>query len=97
MSKLKTAVIGVGYLGKFHADKYAAHEDCDLIAVVDTNADTAKEIADKHGVQALTDYKELLGKVDAVSIAAPTTMHHEIARDFLENGSHVLIETSGTF
>ena len=92
MSKLKTAVIGVGYLGKFHADKYAAHEDCDLIAVVDANADTAKEIADKHGVQALTDYKELLGKVDAVSIAAPTTLHHEIARDFLENGSHVLIE-----
>ena len=92
MSKLKTAVIGVGYLGKFHADKYAAHEDCDLIAVVDANADTAKEIADKHGVQALTDYKELLGKVDAVSIAAPTTLHHEIARDFLKNGSHVLIE-----
>ncbi len=92
MSKLKTAVIGVGYLGKFHADKYAAHEDCDLIAVVDANADTAKEIADKHGVQALTDYKELLGKVDAVSIAAPTTLHHEIARDFIENGSHVLIE-----
>ncbi len=92
MSKLKTAVIGVGYLGKFHADKYAAHEDCDLIAVVDANADTAKEIADKHGVQALTDFKELLGKVDAVSIAAPTTLHHKIARDFLENGSHVLIE-----
>jgi predicted dehydrogenase len=92
MSKLKTAVIGVGYLGKFHADKYAAHEDCDLVAVVDASADTAKEIADKHGVQALTDYRELLGKVDAVSIAAPTTLHHEIARDFLENGSHVLIE-----
>ena len=92
MNKLKVAVIGVGYLGKFHADKYAAHEDCDLIAVVDANADTAKEIADKHGAQALTDYKELLGKVDAVSIVAPTTLHHEIARDFIENGSHVLIE-----
>ncbi len=92
MSKLKTAVIGVGYLGKFHADKYAEHEDCDLIAVVDANADTAKQIADKHGIPALTDYRELLGKVDAVSIAAPTTLHHEIARDFIENGSHVLIE-----
>ena len=92
MDKLKTAVIGVGYLGKFHADKYAAHEDCELVAVVDTNADTAKSVADKHGVQALTDYKELLGKVDAVSIAAPTTLHYSIARDFLENGSHVLIE-----
>ena len=92
MNKLTTAVIGVGYIGKFHADKYAAHEDCDLIAVVDANADTARQIADKHGVQALTDYKQLLGKVDAVSITAPTSLHHEIARDFLENGSHVLIE-----
>jgi predicted dehydrogenase len=92
MSKLKTAVIGVGYLGKFHAEKYATLEQSELIAVVDANADTAKEIADKYGVQALTDYHELLGKVDAVSIAAPTTMHHQIARDFLENDTHVLIE-----
>ena len=92
MSKLKTAVIGVGYLGKFHAEKYATLDKSDLIAVVDASADTAKEIADKYGCQALTDYHELLGKVDAVSIAAPTTMHHQIARDFLENDTHVLIE-----
>jgi len=92
MSKLKTAVIGVGYLGKFHAEKYAALEKSDLIAVVDANAETAKEVADKYGVKALTDYHELLGKVDAVSIAAPTTLHHQIARDFLEHDTHVLIE-----
>lgn len=92
MSKLKTAVIGVGYLGKFHAEKYAALEKSDLIAVVDANIETAKEIADKYGVKALTDYHELLGKVDAVSIAAPTTLHHQIARDFLEHDTHVLIE-----
>ena len=92
MSKLKTAVIGVGYLGKFHAEKYATLEQSDLIAVVDADAGTAQEIADKFGCQALTDYHELLGKVDAVSIAAPTTMHHQIARDFLENDTHVLIE-----
>ena len=92
MSKLKTAVIGVGYLGKFHAEKYANLENSELVAVVDANADTAQAIADKYGVQALTDYSSLLGKVDAVSIAAPTTLHHKIARDFLEHGSHVLIE-----
>jgi predicted dehydrogenase len=92
MSKLKTAVIGVGYLGKFHAEKYANLDNSELVAVVDANADTAQAIADKHGVQALTDYTSLLGKVDAVSIAAPTTLHHRIARDFLEHGSHVLIE-----
>ena len=92
MSKLTTAVIGVGYLGRLHADKYAALENSKLVAVVDLNAEVAKEIGDKHKVQALTDYKTLLGKVDAVSIAAPTTLHHNIARDFLEHGSHVLIE-----
>ena len=92
MSKIKTAVIGVGYLGKFHADKYAALDNSELIAVVDFSEETAKTIAEKHGVQALTDYKPLLGKVDAVSIAAPTTLHYQIAKDFLSNGAHVLIE-----
>jgi predicted dehydrogenase len=92
MSKLKTAVIGVGYLGKFHAEKYANLDNSELVAVVDANADTARAIADKYGVQALTDYTSLLGEVDAVSIAAPTTLHHKIARDFLEHCSHVLIE-----
>jgi len=92
MSKLKTAVIGVGYLGKFHAEKYSNLGNSELVAVVDANAETAQAIADKHNVEALTDYKSLLGKVDAVSIAAPTTLHHGIARDFLEHGSHVLIE-----
>ena len=92
MSKLKTAVIGVGYLGKFHADKYADLPNSELIAVVDADEGTAKAIGEKLGVEGLTDYSSLLGKVDAVSIAAPTTLHYQIAKDFLENGSHVLIE-----
>lgn len=92
MSMINTAVIGVGYLGKFHADKYAALPNSRLVAVVDANLDTANTVADKHGVQALTDYSSLLGKVDAVSIAAPTTLHYKIAKDFLSHGSHVLIE-----
>lgn len=92
MRKIKTAVIGVGYLGKFHADKYAALPNSELIAVVDANAETVKTIAAKHHVEGLTDYQSLLGKVEAVSIAAPTTLHYQIARDFLSHGSHVLIE-----
>lgn len=92
MSKLKTAVIGVGYLGKFHAEKYAAAEGSDLVAVVDSDLEIAKSVAEKNHAEALTDYTSLLGKVDAVSIAAPTTLHHKIALDFLNNGSHVLIE-----
>ncbi len=92
MSKIKTAVIGVGYLGKFHAEKYANLPNSELVAVVDADENTAQTIGNKLGVEALTDYRPLLGKVDAVSIAAPTTLHHQIAKDFLENGSHVLIE-----
>ncbi|MBI3188568.1 MAG: Gfo/Idh/MocA family oxidoreductase [Gammaproteobacteria bacterium] len=92
MRKIKTAVIGVGYLGKFHADKYAALPNSQLIAVVDPNADTVKTIAAKLNVDGLIDYQSLLGKVEAVSIAAPTTLHYKIAKDFLSHGSHVLIE-----
>ena len=92
MRKIKTAVIGVGYLGKFHADKYATLPNSELVAVVDANAETVKTIAAKHNVQGLTDYQPLLGKGEAGSIAAPTTLHFKIAMDFLSHGSHVLIE-----
>lgn len=92
MKKLKCAVIGTGYLGKFHAEKYATLSDCDLVAVVDINEDTATAIAQQHGAKALTDYTQLLGHVDAVSIVVPTTLHYQVAKDFLQAGAHVLIE-----
>ncbi len=92
MKKLKCAVIGTGYLGKFHAEKYAALPDCELVAVVDVNEAAAQAVADKHGAQALTDYHSLLGQVDAVSIVVPTTLHHLVAKDFLNGGAHVLVE-----
>ncbi|MEE9338070.1 MAG: Gfo/Idh/MocA family oxidoreductase [Methylococcaceae bacterium] len=92
MSKLKCAVIGTGYLGKFHAEKYAGIEECELVAVVDINEQAANEVAEKHGVKSLTDYESLLGKVDAVSIVVPTRLHFLVARDFLNAGTHVLVE-----
>ncbi len=92
MSKLKCAVIGSGYLGKFHAEKYAYLDDCELVAVVDINEEAAKSVADKYGAQALTDYQVLLGKVDAVSIVVPTSLHYSISKDFLQHGAHVLVE-----
>lgn len=92
MKKLKCAVIGTGYLGKFHADKYASLPDCELVAVVDLNKAAAKSVAEKHGAQALTDYDPLLGKVDAVSVVVPTTLHHKVSKDFLSSGAHVLVE-----
>ncbi len=92
MNKLKCAVIGAGYLGKFHAEKYASLKDCELVAVVDINAEAAQQVAEKTGSQALTDYQELLGKVDAVSVVVPTSYHHSVSKDFLNAGTHVLVE-----
>jgi predicted dehydrogenase len=91
-SKITCAVIGTGYLGKFHAEKYAALENCELLAVVDTDPEAASRVAEKNGTQGLTDYRTLLGKVDAVSIVVPTSYHYQVAKDFLEAGSHVLVE-----
>ena len=92
MKKLKCAVIGTGYLGKFHAEKYASLPDCELVAVVDINKKAALAVAEKHGAKALTDYQVLLGEVDAVSIVVPTTLHHLVSKDFLDAGAHVLVE-----
>ena len=92
MSKLKCAVIGAGYLGKFHAEKYASLENCELVAVVDINEQVVKEVAEKNGAKGLTDYDSLLGEVDAVSIVVPTSLHHKVSCDFLNAGTHVLVE-----
>lgn len=92
MNTIKCAVIGAGYLGKFHAEKYASLNACELVAVVDINESVAKEVATKNNVTALTNYQSLLSKVDAVSIVVPTPLHYKIAMDFLNSGVHVLVE-----
>jgi predicted dehydrogenase len=89
---LKIAVIGVGHLGKWHAEKYAASPDCKLLAVVDNNPENAEQIAQKHGARAVSDYHDILSQVDAVSLTVPTSLHYKIARDILEAGIHCLIE-----
>ncbi|OGT97900.1 MAG: UDP-N-acetyl-D-glucosamine dehydrogenase [Geobacteraceae bacterium GWC2_48_7] len=92
MSRLRCAVIGVGYLGNFHAQKYAALPDVDLVGVVDNDSGRAAEIASALGTKAFKDHRELIGQVDAVSVVVPTQYHHSVARDFLSAGVHVLIE-----
>lgn len=92
MNALKCGVIGVGYLGKFHAQKYALLPEAELIAVCDINPETTETIAKELGVKAFTDYRQLVGQVDAVSIASTTQSHYEIGKFCLENGIHVLIE-----
>lgn len=91
-AKIGVAVIGVGYLGKFHAEKYAASEKAQLVAVVDIDRDRAKSVGSSLGVAALTDYRELLGRVQCVSVAVPTRLHYEIARCCLDSGVDVLVE-----
>jgi len=92
MSTLRTAVIGVGYLGNFHAQKYAAIPGVELVGVVDNDPKRAAEIAAALGTRAYSDHRELIGQVDAVSVVVPTQYHHAVARDFLAAGVHVLIE-----
>lgn len=92
MSSLKCAVVGVGHLGRFHAQKYHAIEDAELVAVVDTHPERAAEVAMSLSTEALVDYKELVGKVDCATVAAITPVHYEIAKFLLENGIHVNVE-----
>jgi predicted dehydrogenase len=92
MEKIRAAVIGVGYLGRFHAQKYALLEDCRLVGVVDSDAEVGARVATEVQAPAFGDFRQLLGKVDAVSVVTPTPTHFEIARAFLEAGAHVLVE-----
>ena len=92
MKKLRVGVVGVGYLGKFHAEKYALMDDVDLVGVVDTNISQAEDVAGKVKTKAYPGHEDLLGEVDAVSIVVPTPAHYAVAKDFLENDVDILIE-----
>jgi predicted dehydrogenase len=92
MQKVSAAVIGVGYLGRFHAQKYAQAAGCELVAVVDPSREAREQVGAELKVPAVADYRELVGKVEAVSVVTPTPQHFAIARDFLAGGSHVLVE-----
>src|ERR1700716_2226588 len=92
MKKIRAAVIGVGYLGRFHAQKYAQASNCELVAVADARQQARDQVGGELGVRTVADYRELLGSVDAVSVVTQTPAHFEIARDFLNAGGHVLVE-----
>lgn len=86
------AVVGVGHLGRFHAEKYALIPEARLVAVVDKNAARARDAAQRHGCEALTDHRQLAGRVDAASVVVPTVDHFEVAQDLLKAGIDVLVE-----
>lgn len=89
---LRVAVIGVGYLGRFHAQKLAAHPETELVAVCDPRPETARAVAEELKTRPETDYRVLKGQVDFVSVPASTKAHAEIAGFFLDHGVPTLVE-----
>lgn len=92
MQEIRAAVIGVGYLGRFHAQKYAQAAHCTLVGVADPDPAAREAVAREVGARAVADYRSLLGEVDVVSIVTPTPLHYPIARECLAAGMHVLLE-----
>src|SRR6478752_1559158 len=90
--QIRVAVVGAGYFGRFHADHYSRNPRAKLIAVVDTSAERARAVAAEFGAEPLSDYREIIGKVDAVSVAVPTPLHYDIAHALAGTGMHILVE-----
>jgi predicted dehydrogenase len=92
MSALRAAVVGVGYLGRFHAQKFAALEGVELVGVLDADARRAAEVAGELSCPVWTELTALLEQVDMVSVVVPTRFHHQVALRCLAAGKHVLVE-----
>ncbi|MFA5146696.1 MAG: Gfo/Idh/MocA family oxidoreductase [Candidatus Omnitrophota bacterium] len=92
MEKTHIGVIGVGHLGSIHTKVYSRLKDVKLVGVCDCNIEKALEVGKKYHTASYSDYEELFGKIDAASIAVPTSLHYNIAKDFLLHDIHVLIE-----
>jgi predicted dehydrogenase len=91
MKKIRIAIIGAGYMGRFHAEKFSA-SDAQLVAVVDTERARAEQLAGALGSTAETGYRDLLSRIDAACVAVPTDQHYAVVRACLEAGVHVLVE-----
>jgi predicted dehydrogenase len=92
MNSLRIAVIGVGYLGKFHAQKLAQMPNVSLVGIADLDIEKAKALAAEHHCEAVADYHELLPKIDAAVIVVPTRFHFDVAMTCLQKNLHVFIE-----
>lgn len=92
MAQLRGAVVGVGYLGNFHAQKYKSLPEVELVGVCDAYKDQAEKIGQALGVPAFNNPQDLIGKVDVVTVAASTKSHYELTKLFLSHGIHVNVE-----
>lgn len=93
---VNVGVIGAGYLGKFHIEKFLKIPGCKLIGAAESVPAVREQVKTDYNIPVFADYKELLGKVDAVSVVVPTLLHYEIAGFFLDNGIHVFVEKPAT-
>lgn len=91
-SPLKVGVVGVGYLGRFHAQKFAGLPETRLVGVADVVWERSRDVARSLNTEAFTDYRLLFPQVQAVSVAVPTKDHYPVVREALEAGLHVLVE-----
>jgi predicted dehydrogenase len=91
-SRIRGAVVGAGHMGQYHILALAELWGVDLVGVVDTDFDKAREVAAPYGIRAFRSHRELDGRVDFATVAVPTDCHFEVARDLLEGGAHVLVE-----
>ncbi len=89
---VRIGVIGAGYLGTFHCEKYKHLDNAELVAIADTDEDKRKKAAERFKVDVVPDYRSLAGKVDAVSVVVPTVRHYEVAGFFLKRSIPVLLE-----
>ena len=92
MKKIRTAVVGAGKMGAIHAKVYDQLDDCELVAVVDADKARADTLAKVYGCDSLDDCRELIGRVDAVTVSAPTIHHRDLAKVFIDHGIAVMIE-----
>ncbi len=89
---VKVGVVGVGYLGRFHAEKLSRMKGAELVAVVDVDPERARQVARDLGVKALSDHRELIGLAQAACVVTPTVDHHRVAMDLLAGGLDLLCE-----
>ncbi len=92
MNEIRVGVIGVGYLGQYHAEKYSQMDNVNLVGVADIDQARAEAIAARYDSRAFKDYRDLLCKVDAVSIVVPTESHFDVGLESLKRDVDVMIE-----
>lgn len=90
--RIKVGVVGLGQWGRHHARIYAGFPDVELVGVVDRNGTELRSFSHRYKAEAFTDYRQLVGRVEAVSVVVPTALHYEVAREFLDAGVHALVE-----